>query len=398
MSVRGRCPGVVLALLAGFGSWGCEAGGEPHPAPPAPGDPLASLGESQRARFLLGRALFERRLSEDEGLGPLHNAERCSDCHDRPTTGGGSDSLPVRKATRFAAGICDLLRESGGDNIQARVTPSPAADGVRPEEVPPEATGTASLVAPPLFGLGLVEAIPDSVLERMADPEDADGDGISGRLPRLSDGPPARFGRKGEAADLAGFIETALLFELGLTTPGLPVEETRNGTPVPAGVDPAPEPEIDARGLALLTDYVRYLAAPAPETLPPGPAADTVARGRRLFEEVGCAACHVPELRTGDDVEEPLRRRTVRLFSDLLVHDLGDAGTDICGEDVLPGEHRTALLWGLRHREGHMYDGRARGVPGALSRHGGEARAARDEFADLNVGERAALLRFLSTL
>lgn len=398
MSVPGRSLRAALALVGGLGVWGCERGAEPRPRASAPGEPLAALGEGQRARFLLGRALFERLLSQDEGLGPLHNAERCSDCHDRPAIGGGSGSFPVRKATRFADGTCDLLRDVGGDNLQTRVTPAAGAHGVRPEEVPPEATGTASLVAPPLFGLGLVEAIPDSALERLEDPGDRDGDGISGRLPRLEDGRVARFGRKGEAADVAGFIETALLFELGLTTPDRPVEETRHGVPLPSGADPAPDPEIDSGGLALLTDYVRYLAPPAPEVLPPGPAADTVSRGERLFEEVGCAACHVPELRTGDDAEVPLRDRRVRLYSDLLVHDLGDADGGICGEDVAPGEHRTAPLWGLRHREGHMHDAGAPGVVAAVARHGGEGRGARAAFGALDDEERIALLRFLSTL
>ncbi|MYE93750.1 MAG: thiol oxidoreductase, partial [Gemmatimonadetes bacterium] len=106
-----------------------------------------------------------------------------------------------------------------------------------PEVVPGTATDTALMTAPPLFGLGLVEAVPDAVLAERADPEDLDGDGISGRLPRLPDGRTARFGRKGDAATLEDFVDTALRFELGFTTALHPAEEARNAIPVPAAAD-----------------------------------------------------------------------------------------------------------------------------------------------------------------
>ncbi len=167
---------------------------------------MAGLSTGERGRFLLGRALFERLATADEGLGPLYNQERCSDCHDQPAVGGsGTQRVRVLKATRFADGRCDLLHGEGGDNIQRRATDLLVAHGMGPEEVPAAATATALMTAPSLLGLGLIEAVPDTVLAERADPDDLDG---------------------------------ALRFELGFTTPGHPTEEARNGVPVPADAAP----------------------------------------------------------------------------------------------------------------------------------------------------------------
>lgn len=390
---RWLAAGLAVAIL---GAVGCRP--DPPPPTPEPGDPLPGLSDLERGRFFLGRALFERVTAPEEGLGPLYNAERCSDCHESPSVGGAGTAVPVLKATRFVDGHCDLLVSLGGDNIQLRATELLREHGLGPEEIPSGATDSVRVDAPPLFGLGLIEAIPDSVLERLEDPDDRDGDGVSGRLPRTPDGRVARFGRKGDAADIAGFVDTALRFELGLTTPAHPVEETRNGTTVPSGADPAPDPEIDARGVGLLADYVRFLAPPTPEPPPPGPGADSVARGAVVFREVGCARCHVPELTTGESETEALRHRTLRPYSDLLVHDLGGGETDVCGRDVGPGEYRTAPLWGLRHRTRYLHDGSATDLLAAIARHGGEARTARDRLLEGPPDDRAALLKFLSSL
>ncbi|HZD06211.1 MAG TPA: di-heme oxidoredictase family protein [Longimicrobiales bacterium] len=396
MGRRATAQGIVRVTVAvTVAATACR----PEASTPGPelGDPLPGLTDRERGRFLLGRALFERVTTPEEGLGPLYNEVRCSGCHESPVAGGGSAEVQVLKATRFIDGECDLLATAGGDNIQRRATELLANHGLGPEEIPPGATDSALIDAPPLFGLGLVEAIPDSVLEGLADPEDRDGDGVSGRLPRSPEGRPARFGRKGDAVDIAGFIDTALRFELGLTTPEHPVEEARNGVPIPREADPAPEPEIDARGVALLTDYVRFLAPPAPERPARGASADSVADGADLFRAIGCARCHVPELRTGDSTTAALRDRPVRLYSDLQVHDLG-LTADVCGRDVAPGEYRTAPLWGLRHRRRYLHDGRATDLLSAIARHGGEARGARDRLLRASPEARAALLRFLSSL
>jgi CxxC motif-containing protein (DUF1111 family) len=362
-----------------------------------PGQPLAGLTEEERGRFLLGKALFERLTTPEEGLGPLYNAERCRDCHSAPAPGGSGPALVV-KATRFEDGRCDLLTADGGDNVQQRATAPLLALGINGERIPARATATAKVTGPPLFGLGLVEAVPERLILAGEDPDDADGDGVSGRVARTADGRLGRFGRKGEAATLADFIDTALRFELGLTTPSHPREETVNGKPLPPGADPAPDPEIDGRGVRLLVDYVRFLAPPARAALTQGPARDEVRRGETLFAQIGCAKCHTPVFRTARTDAAALSRAVVRVYSDLLLHDLGAELADVCGPSAAPSEYRTATLWGLRFREALLHDGRARTVVEAIAFHGGEATAARAAFGRLTSEERAVLLAFLESL
>ena len=397
--VPGRRPATarIIALLCAAMAVAC-ADAEPEPLP-APGEPLSGLSTGERGRFLLGRALFERLATADEGLGPLYNGERCSDCHDQPVTGGsGGQRVRVLKATRFEDGRCDLLHAVGGDNIQRRATDLLKAHGMGPEEVPEAATATALMTGPPLMGLGLLEAVPEAVLEEWADPDDRDGNGISGRLPRLADGRAARFGRKGDAATVEDFVDTALRFELGFTTHRHPDEEPRNGTPVPPEADPMPDPEIDAPTMGHITDFVRFLAPPAPERELSGAAQDTVEQGEALFAQIGCTSCHRQELRTGESATTALAERTLRPYSDLLVHDLGEELADVCGFDAAPGELRTAPLWGLRYRDRLLHDGRATDIAGAVAAHGGEAAAARDAFQLLPEGARRAVIRFLESL
>ena len=388
----------ALPVSAVFAVAACTASDAPVSAI-LPGEAIPALSDANRGRFLLGRALFERIATQDEGLGPLYNQDRCSSCHDRPTVGGASSaSVRVLKATRFMDGRCDRLEALGGDNIQLRVTELFAAHGFGAEDVPLEATDSGYVTAPSLFGLGLIEAIPDSVLLSIADPEDRDGDGISGRLPRMADQRSARFGRKGDAASVEDFVESALRFELGFTTPRYPEEEARNGVPIPEGVDPMPDPEIDAETLGLLTDYVRFLGAPAPEFLGRGPAADSVSQGEAFFDQIGCTQCHRPELRTGNAEEPALRDQVIRLYSDLLLHDFGNGVGDLCGSDALPGEFRTPPLWGLRYREHFLHDGSVTDLVEVIDRHSGEAILARVRFQGLAPQAQMMVLRFLRSL
>ncbi len=341
--------------------------------------------------------MFEREATPDEGLGPLYNEVRCSGCHDVPVIGGGGFTTLVVKATRWEDGRCDPLVAEGGDNIQQRATPMLARHGILRESIPARANGQARVTAPPLYGLGLVEAIADADIASRADPDDADGDGISGRVARVGDA-AGRIGRKGELTTIADFVDTALRFELGLTTPTNPIEETVNGAPLPDGVDPLGEPEIEANGIALLTDYVRYLAPVPPLGAQSTAMADTTARGERVFHDAGCAACHVPEMRTAAGATPALARQPVRLYSDLLLHDMGPDLASVCGGEAGPSEWLTARLWGLRYRPRFMHDGRATTVEQAILVHDGEAANARRTYSELGAAERTALLRFLHTL
>ncbi len=393
--MTGRTAGTLVLLTTLCLTAGCQRRNPPADPQLRAGDPLPGLTDAQTAQFLLGRGLFERRASPEEGLGPLFNAERCSACHDQPAVGGGG-TLRVLKATRFVEGQCDLLAESGGDNIQQRATPALAAHGIQNEEVPANATATALVTSPPLFGLGLIAAVPEETLLALADPEDLDRDGISGKVGRASDGRISRFGRKAEIASIRDFVDTALRFELGLTTPEHPVEELVNGASLPSGVDPMPDPEIDARGIDLLAAYVQFLAAPTRAAIAPGAVADSVEVGEQVFRSLGCASCHVPSLVLGPDA--PAGVDEIQLYSDLLLHDMGDSAADVCAGIAAPSEYRTPALWGLRFRRELLHDGLAPSVGAALARHGGEALAAQMRFASLSAGDRASLLRFLGTL
>ncbi len=370
-----------------------------EPAPPlnpvALGEPVPGLTEAERGRFLLGRALFERLATPEEGLGPLFNAERCSSCHDDPVPGGGGARIPVLKASRFHEGVCSTLPEAGGDNLQQRVTPALENLGIRAEPVPGEATASAFVTAPPLFGLGLLEAVPEADLVALADQEDADGDGIRGRVPRRPDGTLVRFGRKGDAATVQDFVEQALLLELGFTSPRFPREEPWAGQPLPPDVDPFPDPEMTPEAVTLLTDYVRYLAPPSPLSRADG---TDEGEGESLFSEIGCAVCHVPELTTGEAREGALSRVSIRAYTDLLLHDMGYGPGDVCTPQAAPGEYRTAPLWGLRHRTTFLHGGRATTVREAIQAHGGEGAASRGAFEALQSDAQERILRFLSGL
>jgi CxxC motif-containing protein (DUF1111 family) len=362
------------------------------------GDPLPGLDAAQRSRFEAGRALFGRVFRPEDGLGPLFNENQCSACHTDPASGGTGEQAASR-ATRFEPpDRCDLLPLEGGENVQANATPALRAHAITRRPMPAAATETDRFIVPFLFGLGLAEAIPEEAILALADPDDRDGDGISGRAGRDASGRFARFGRKAEHATIRSFVEGALLLEMGLTSPARPVESLLNGEPFPPGVDPAADPEVDSATVAALTDFVRFLAPP-PRRIPDDAETQTLIRGgERLFETIGCAACHVPAMRTARSDVPALDRRTVRLYSDLLLHDMGQERAGACGIGASPTEYRTEPLAGLGHRRVFLHDGRTRDLFEALRLHGGESAAARDAFERLDRVTQETLIRFLRSL
>jgi CxxC motif-containing protein (DUF1111 family) len=353
------------------------------------------LTEEERQRFEDGRKVFERRFAASEGLGPLFNAEGCAVCHAEPAVGGSSAIAEVHATRFFESGDCDPLFQEGGPVIQQRATEALREFGIEKEAIPPSATGQGLRSSPPLFGLGLVEAIPEATIVANADPDDADGDGISGKINRFIDGRLGRFGRKAFLATLADFNAGAFPLEQGLTTPLQPVEETVNGTPVPPESDPVPEPEVPLHDVEAVIDFVRFLAAPPRDK---SSRQDVLRRGARLFESIGCADCHIPSMKTGDSDIAALRYKKVFLFSDLLVHDMGAQSADVCLGLAEPQEFRTELLIGLRFRSQFLHDGSARTVPEAIERHGGEAAAAREAFRALSTRNQAAVLAYLMSI
>jgi CxxC motif-containing protein (DUF1111 family) len=268
---------------------------------------------------------------------------------------------------------------------------------------------------PPVFGVGLIEAIPVATILANADPDDEDGDGISGRPnwvepagwvpndePGGGTGPRlGRFSRKAQVSSLLQQTVEAYHQDIGITTDFLPVEnENPQGGPRASGVDAAPDPEVPASEVAAVIDYIRMLAPPAP-----APVIGALERGQTLFGQVGCASCHTPVLVTGPHRITALSHQSATLYSDLLLHDMGEELADGRPDGEATGrEWRTAPLWGLRVMRDFlggdaflMHDGRARSVEEAILLHGGEAATSREAFEALAVEERSALVQYVET-
>jgi CxxC motif-containing protein (DUF1111 family) len=265
-------------------------------------------------------------------------------------------------------------------------------------------------VAPSVIGVGLLEAIPAAEVLAGADPDDVDGDGISGRANLVWDEASeavalGRFGWKAAQPTVRQATTAALHADLGITSPGRPAQNcpapqsecssAPTGSAVPGGTD------ADAEAVETLTFYTRALAVPVRR----GVDEPEVGRGRGLFTDVGCASCHRPSWTTGDDAEPALAGRTIEPYTDLLLHDLGEGLADGRPEYVADGrEWRTPPLWGIGLVQavtpdaGFLHDGRARTIGEAILWHGGEAGPARERYRHLPAADRAALLAFLGSL
>ena len=358
-----------------------------------PGDPIPGLAREQRARFARGKTVFDSIFTPETGLGPLFNSTGCGECHEDPAAGGRGDEIEVHAAA-FHAPACDPLVEEGGPVVQQHTTPAlKQALGIDSEPFPPSATARAHRTSPVVFGRGLLDLVPDSVILSYADPDDRNQDGIRGRPGRALDGRVGRFGRKALVPTLREFNAGAFPTETGVTDPEQPTEENIGGQPIPPGVDPLPEPEISSEALALADDFVRFLGAPTPANL-----GKEGRRGRALFAQLGCASCHIPKLRTGYSPLPALAHREFPAYTDLLLHDMGPELADICLGVATPEDFRTEPLLDLRDAKTFLHDGRASGIEQAVELHGGEGAGARDRFNGLSAADRAAVVAFLKSL
>jgi CxxC motif-containing protein (DUF1111 family) len=273
------------------------------------------------------------------------------------------------------------------------------ASPVAPERVPPEAQFVSLRLTTPLFGAGLIEAIPDEEILRHADPNDADHDGISGRVNRVFNPETGalevgRFGWKAQHSSLHVFTGDAYLNEMGLTSMTFQNENLPQGHPLPPGADPVADPEETGARVEAVARYMQLLAPKAPPAATP---AST--RGAQVFTTLGCAGCHTPTLQTGDSSVAALARQPVRLYSDLLLHEMGPSLADGIRQGAAQGgEWRTAPLWGAGARPFYMHDGRARTLEMAIMAHDGEGRRARDAFAALSAATKRDLTEFLRSL
>ena len=360
------------------------------------GEPLPGLGAEQRARFDEGMVLFNRVFTEADGLGPLFNDNQCSACHTSPATGGTGDQFVTRMSRTLPDGTCDPLIAEGGENVRLRATPALLALGVTRQPAPSNATDTVHFNVPFVFGMGLIEAIPEATILSRADPDDADGDGISGRAGQSHDGRFARFGRLADQATLREFIEHAALMEMGMTTPARPHDAIADALLPTRGA--STEPDFNEHDVALLLDFMRFLAPP-PRRLPDDATERArIDRGEALFAQVGCTSCHVPTMRTGRSRNPALDRRIIALYSDLLLHDMGPDLAGACTPAATRTERRTEPLMGLGSRSTYLHDSRTNDLTEAILMHGGEATLVRERFRALDELDRHALIRFLQSL
>ncbi len=350
---------------------------------------FAALAAADAARFVAGLARFRKVQTAGSGLGPVFNATSCVGCHGS-TAAGGSGDVSVTRFGRIGPLGFDPMAEHGGPVVQSQgITLDDCA--VPGETVPTEATIVTRRDTPPLFGLGLLDAIPDALVLRRADPIDRNHDGISGR-PNVVGLRVGRFGWKAQIVTLSDFAGAALLNENGITSPQFPTELDPAGGPV--ACDTVPDPEDDGSGVAALTDFMTLLAP-----LPTGRPTREVRLGRAAFHAAGCAACHVSSLRTGASPVPALDHQRVKMFSDLLLHDMGPELADgIEQGDASGSEFRTAPLWGAAHSAPYLHDRRAATLVVAIAAHGGEGESARNRFLGFPEHKRRALITYVASL
>lgn len=365
------------------------------------GGPLPGITSRELELFRLGREDFLEVETAAEGLGPTFNGTSCAQCHNVPVVGGTGTMVEMRAGFRDEDG--HFYAPPGGTLMHLFSIP-PHTCQVSIPTVYDEANIVAHRISMPVFGVGLIEAIPDETLIALEDPLDTNQDGISGRAARIKDIASGRerigrFGWKAQHATLLAFAADAYFNEMGITNDLFRTEATANADAKrlqPCDTKPDPEdvrdPKTGLRGLDNFENFLRLLA-------PPPRAAITaeVTRGERLFRDIGCAACHVPELQTGDSANTVFQRRPVRLFSDLLLHDIG-TGDGIEQGAATGDEIRTPSLWGLRFRRPLLHDGSASTIEGSVLRHQGEAHAVTNRFMNLPKDQQTELLAFLRSL
>ena len=378
---------------------GDHPAGPGHPPPPGPrfGDPLPNLTAEQLLAFGDGLADFLQVETVASGLGPVFNNVSCVACHFAGGTGGGSRITVIRYG-RLLNGVFDPLTAQGGTLLHEFAI-APAAR----EFIPRAANVIAHRRTPPLFGAGLIEAIPDEAILHNA--LAAKPDGVKGRASLIVDvasGLPrvGHFGWKGQHATLLSFAADAYLNEIGITSRFFPHDIAPNGnTNLLKQFDTVADPEdqVDpATGKADVdkaADFMRLLGSPF--ALPLTASAKV---GQTNFSQAGCAVCHQPAMMTGTSPVMSLSLKVVPLYSDLLLHDMGSLGDGIAQASAGTREMRTPPLWGLRASESFLHDGRAHTVDQAIRAHDGEAAPARDRYRRLTPQQQQQLLDFLRSL
>ena len=408
----------------------------PHAGSPSAGHPLLTLTPNERTAFATGKTTFQEvdsvsgTLASGSGLGPRFNADSCASCHAFPDIGGSSPALNPQIAVASKAGalnaipaflsatgpvrIARFVKDSQGKPdggvhdlfvISGR-TDAPGCNIAQPDFAAAAAAGNLALRIPtPLFGAGLIEAIEDGaiLLNKVADLTQKVGLGIAGHENRnANDGSLTRFGWKAQNKSLLIFAGEAYNVEQGVTNDVFPQE--RDSTPG-CRFNATPEDHLNVNNstldgasgdLAKFVMFMRFLAPPSRTmTINPDP-------GEATFRNIGCALCHTPSFVTATNTTAALSNKQLNLFSDLLVHKMGQALQDgISQGDAQGDEFRTAPLWGLSQRLFLLHDGRATDLKEAIAAHsspGSEANGVIANYNSLTAAQKQDLLRFLRTL
>ncbi|MBL7864628.1 MAG: thiol oxidoreductase [Cyclobacteriaceae bacterium] len=360
--------------------------------------PVPGLTAGETIQFQRGDVAFNDEIfTTRNGLGPYFVATSCGSCH--PGDGKGH---PFTTLTRF--GQSDIsgnqFLHQGGPQLQHRAIP-----GFTPEVLPN--APFARFTPPANTGLGYLDAISDAQILAMADPLDADGDGISG-VPNWIDLKPyvttrpnsipmsgkyiGRFGKKGATYDLLQQTATAYNQDIGINSTFEPID-TYSGDAV--------DPEISDQTIHDVVFYLKTLKVPTPRV----PDHD-IELGRTVFENLNCSGCHKPQLQTGTSAISSLSDQPIAPYTDLLLHDMGPGLDDGYTEgSAATYEWRTPPLWGLglsKNSQGGNYfllhDGRARSIEEAILMHGGEATASKNAFSALSSQAKDQLIKFLESL
>ena len=429
-----------LLLLLGISAISLSAWAEANDAAIADTSPNAfgrtplDVRRANWFKMLAGKRIFVRRWSGDrrartaDGLGPLFVARACTSCHFKDGRGGVKDRhqkvpapllfrLPDGRAADHPWGAqLQTLSVVGPPEATVDITYRSVrgryADGApyvlrTPSYRVRSSDASARLSAripPTLIGVGFIEAVERQVILERADPEDSDGDGISGRPFWPANGGRrvlGRFGWRAEQSNLQDQTLVALAEDIGISSAQYP----RAGCPPGDKVCGTADVDINASEVKDLVTYLRLLAPPAPRSM-----STAARRGAQLFDAIGCEGCHRKSFVTGSDGGpeklQELANKRIAPFSDLLLHDLGpDLADDGVNEPrISRREWRTAPLWGLgllKTVNGTMmllHDGRAQSFAEAILWHGGEAAQSRERFVRLSGRDRQALIAFLEAI
>ncbi len=372
----------VVEFLSSLGGRDQFSTGLLEPEAPLPavgeyGGPLRALTSDEAERFVRGRELFDHDFGHASGAGsPRFNGDSCRSCHFDPVIGGsGPRGVSVmRHGIIGAAG--DFIVPSVGTILhRSTVLFSQAV-------LPQDAANVFEMrQSPATFGLGLIDQVANATITALADANDEDGDGISGRVSITDGGRVGRLGWKAQVPSIAEFVRDAMAAEIGVTVeiqPGLTFGKIDDN-------DDVDDPELSAPEAEDIAFFISMLAPP-----PRQPILDTaqVDAGAVVFHSVGCTKCHVPDL---DDAKG--------LYSDLLLHEIlapGAPGIEDTSANMR--EFRTAPLWGLSQTAPYFHDGAADTIDAAIRMHDGEATEIRDAYIVLGESDRQALLAFLESL